>query len=169
MKKAIKITSIILFVVFYILNLETSDFPSPAYSKNQFLSFVISLLALLSFLFLTFAFSQSKRYLISVSVFWVWLVGSIVLYILEIDYSSSIVIELFIHLPLLIYALPFKHFDGAIQDLLYLLNVNINKNFIDFIVLIHVGIVVVLFYATYFISRKIITRKIEDKTKKDIL
>ena len=165
MKKAIKIISVILFVGFYVLSVATSNFPYPEYAENPILSYVLSLLALFSFLFLTFAFCQSKKYLISLSVFWMLFVGSVLLNIFIKDTMFSGIIDLVIDLPLIIYALPLIHFDRGIEYLCEILKINRNN---EYIVFIHLGIVVALFYATYFISRKIVTKKIKDKTKKDI-
>lgn len=159
MKKASlikKIASLIIFVAFYFLSIATSNFPYPEYAENPTLSFITSLLALLSFLLVTVAFCKSKKYLIALSVFWLLVVGSTLLNIFKPDYTSFIIIDLFIDLPLIICALPLIHFDRAVGNLCEILNINrIN----DYVVLIHISIVVALFYLTYFISRKIANRK----------
>lgn len=159
MKKASlikKIASLIIFVAFYFLSIATSNFPYPEYAENPTLSFITSLLALLSFLLVTVAFCKSKKYLIALSVFWLLVVGSALLNIFKHDYTSFVIIDLIIDLPLIIYALPLIHFDRAVGNLCEILNINqIN----DYVVLIHISIVVALFYLTYFISRKIANRK----------
>lgn len=159
MKKASlikKIASLIIFVASYFLSIATSNFPYPEYAENPTLSFITSLLALLSFLLVTVAFCKSKKYLIVLSVFWLLVVGSVLLNIFKYDYTSFIIINLVIDLPLIICALPLIHFDRAVGNLCEILNINqIN----DYVVLIHISVVVALFYLTYFISRKIANRK----------
>ena len=151
-----KIASLIIFVASYFLSIATSNFPYPEYAENPTLSFITSLLALLSFLLVTVAFCKSKKYLIALSVFWLLFVGSALLNIFKHDYTSFFIIDLIIDLPLIIYALPLIHFDRAVGNLCEILNINQSN---DYVVLIHISIVVALFYATYFISRKIANRK----------
>ena len=66
-----KIISLIIFVVFYILSFCTCNFPYPEYAPNPILSFLFSLLTIISFLFVTVVYAKSKRFLLIVSAYFV--------------------------------------------------------------------------------------------------
>ena len=64
-----KIISLIIFAVFYVLSFCTCNFPYPEYAKYPVLSFIFSLLTIISFLFVTAAYANSKKFLIITSIY----------------------------------------------------------------------------------------------------
>lgn len=65
MKKA----SLICFTLFYIASFFTCNFPYPEYAKYPVLSFFVSLLTVIAFLFVTKFYSYSKKFLIAISIY----------------------------------------------------------------------------------------------------
>ena len=146
-----KIISLVVFAVFYILSIYTSNFPYPEHAKQP-TALLFSLLAILSFLCVTAIFSKSKGFLITVSAYFV-IVLIVSTLILFAHLSSFSLIYGILVLIFLSFGLPIEHFIGGITDLLKNLNINISNNF-EFYVFF--TLIIALFYSTYFISRKLI-------------
>ncbi len=141
-----KIISLIIFVVFYILSFCTCNFPYPEYAPNPILSFVFSLLTIISFLFVTAVYAKSKKFLIIVSIYFA--VTTIAIILGGFDFSFF---TLFFSLITLSFGIAVQHFEFAIMDLLEIFNIHISNNYGFFVIF---TIITVLFYATYFISKK---------------
>lgn len=145
-----KIISLIVFVVFYILSFCTCNFPYPEYAPNPILSFVFSLLTIISFLFVTAVYAKSKKFLIIVSIYFacVFAITTIAIILGGFDFSFF---TLFFSLITLSFGIAVQHFNFAIMDLFEVLNIYISNDHEFFIIF---AIITVLFYTTYFISKK---------------
>ena len=157
MKKASlikKIASLIIFVAFYFLSIATSHFPYPENAENPTLSFIMSALALLSFYLLAITFCKSKKFLIIVSIFFALVTCCFTCLLFEID--DFLFSHIILTVPVLVYSLPLGHFDIVFEKLFEIINIDKGNDYIGYV---HIGIVAALFYATYFISRKIANRK----------
>ena len=145
-----KIISLIVFVVFYILSFCTCNFPYPEYAPNPILSFVFSLLTIISFLFVTAVYAKSKKFLIIVSIYFACVFAVTTVAIILDGFNFSILTLLF-SLITLSFGIAVQHFNFAIMDLFEVLNIHISNDHEFFIIF---AIIAVLFYATYFISKK---------------
>ena len=145
-----KIISLIVFVVFYILSFCTCNFPYPEYAPNPILSFVFSLLTIISFLFVTAVYAKSKKFLIIVSIYFACVFAVATVAIILDGFNYSILTFLFSLIPLS-FGIAVQHFEFAIMDLLEIFNIHISNNYGFFVIF---TIITVLFYATYFISKK---------------
>lgn len=145
-----KIISLIVFVVFYILSFCTCNFPYPEYAPNPILSFVFSLLTIISFLFVTAVYAKSKKFLIIVSIYFacVFSVTTIAIILGGFDFSFF---TLLFSLITLSFGIAVQHFEFAIRDLLGVFNIHISRDYGFYVIF---AIIAVLFYATYFISNK---------------
>ena len=145
-----KIISLIVFVVFYILSFCTCNFPYPEYAPNPILSFVFSLLTIISFLFVTAAYSRSKKFLIIVSAYFVTvLIVSTVIIFNEV--SSLFFVYVILSLIFLSFGLPVEHFFNGVSDVLDFYDIHISSDCEFYIIF---AIIAVLFYVTCFISKK---------------
>lgn len=145
-----KIISLIVFVVFYILSFCTCNFPYPEYAPNPILSFVFSLLTIISFLFVTAVYAKSKKFLIIVSIYFACVFAVTTVAIILDGFNFSILTLLF-SLITLSFGIAVQHFNFVIMDLLEIFNIHISNNYGFFVIF---TIITVLFYATYFISKK---------------
>ena len=145
-----KIILLIVFAVFYILSFCTCNFPYPEYAPNPILSFVFSLLTIISFLCVTATYSRSKKFLIIVSAYFVCvLIVSTV--IISNEVSSLSFVYMILVLIFLSFGLPVTHFFNRVSDVFDFCNIHISNVYEFYIIF---AIITVLFYATYFISKK---------------
>ena len=145
-----KIISLIVFVVFYILSFCTCNFPYPEYAPHPALSFICSLLTIISFLLVTAVYAKSKKFLLIVSIYFACVFAVTTTAIILDGFNSSISTLLFL-LITLSFGIAVQHFNFAIMDLFEVLNIHISNDHEFFIIFV---IIAVLFYATYFISKK---------------
>jgi len=145
-----KIISLVVFTVFYILSIYTSNFPYPEYAEYPLVSFILSLLTIVSFLFVTVAFSSSKKFLIIVSAYFVsvLIVSTVMIFN---DVSSLSFVYIILLLIFLSFGLPIAHFFDGVSDVLDFCNIHISKYY-DFYIIF--AFTIALFYTTYFISKK---------------
>ena len=145
-----KIISLIVFAAFYILSIYTANFPYPEYAEHPFVSFIFSLLTIISFLFVTAAYSRSKKFLIIVSAYFVTvLIVSTVIIFNEV--SSLFFVYVILSLIFLSFGLPVTHFFDKMSDMLDFCNIHISNDYEFYIIF---AIIAVLFYVTCFISKK---------------
>lgn len=145
-----KIISLVVFAVFYILSIYTSNFPYPEYAEHPLVSFIFSLLTIISFLFVTAAYSRSKKFLIIVSAYFVTvLIVSTVIIFNEV--SSLFFVYVILSLIFLSFGLPVTHFFDKMSDMLDFCNIHISNDYEFYIIF---AIIAVLFYVTCFISKK---------------
>lgn len=142
--------SLVIFAIFYVLSFCTCNFPYPEYAPNPILSFLFSLLTIISFLFVTSVYAKSKKFLIIVSIYFacVFAVTTIAIILGGFDFSFF---TLLFSLITLSFGIAVQHFEFAIMDLLEIFNIHISNNCGFFVIF---TIITVLFYATYFISKK---------------
>lgn len=145
-----KIISLVVFAVFYILSIYTSNFPYPEYAEHPLVSFIFSLLTIISFLFVTAAYSRSKKFLIIVSAYFVTvLIVSTVIIFNEV--SSLFFVYVILSLIFLSFGLPVEHFFNGVSDVLDFYDIHISSDCEFYIIF---AIIAVLFYVTCFISKK---------------
>ncbi len=145
-----KIISLIIFSVFYVLSFSTCNFPYPEYAKYPIVSFIFSLLTIISFLFVTAVYAKSKRFLIIVSIYFACVFAVTTVAIILDGFNFSILTLLF-SLIALSFGIAVQHFEFAIKDLLGVLNIHISNDYEFYIIF---AIITILFYATYFICSK---------------
>ena len=145
-----KIISLIVFAAFYILSIYTANFPYPEYAEHPFVSFIFSLLTIISFLFVTAAYSKRKMFLIIVSAYFVSVL-IVSTFIIFTGVSSLSFVYIILVLIFLSFGLPVEHFFNGVSDVLNFYDIHIS---IDYEFYIIFAIITVLFYATYFISKK---------------
>ena len=145
-----KIISLIVFAVFYILSIYTSNVPYPEYAPHPVLSFICSLLTIISFLFVTAVYAKSKKFLIIVSIYFACVFAVTTVAIILDGFNFSILTLLF-SLITLSFGIAVQHFNFAIMDLFEVLNIHISNDYGFYVIF---AIIAVLFYATYFISNK---------------
>ena len=145
-----KIISLIVFVVFYILSFCTCNLPYPEYNPHPILNFIFCLLTIISFLFVTAVYAKSKKFLIIVSIYFACVFAVTTVAIILGGFNFSILTLLF-SLITLSFGIAVQHFNFAIMDLFEVLNIHISNDHEFFIIF---AIITVLFYATYFISKK---------------
>ena len=142
--------SLVVFTVFYILSFCTCNVPYPEYAPHPALSFICSLLTIISFLLVTAVYAKSKRFLIIVSVYFVViLIVSIGIIFTEI--SSLSFIYMILVLIFLSFGLPVTHIFDKVSDMLDFYNIHISNDYEFYIIF---AIITVLFYTTYYISKK---------------
>ncbi len=145
-----KIISLIVFAVFYFLSIYTANFPYPEYAEHPLVSFIFSLLTIISFLFVTATYSRSKKFLIIVSAYFVSvLIVSTVIIFNEV--SSLFFVYVILGLIFLSFGLPITHFFNGVSDVLNFYDIHIPNNCEFYIIF---AIIIALFYTTYFISKK---------------
>ncbi len=147
-----KIVSLITFVVFYILSICTCNFLYLEYTEYPLLSFIFSLLTVISFLCVTVVFSKSKKFLMIMSVYFA-IVLIITIFAITFDGFASLPFLIYI-LPVLFilsFELPTTHFFNGINDLLKNFNIHISNDYSPFVLF---TLIILLFYATYFICNK---------------
>ena len=152
--------SLIIFITFYILSICTCNIPYPEYAKQPTLSFLISFLTILSFLFVTAFYADNKKFLIVISIYFicVFIVSLVALILDGLEFSK---LTLPLYLIFLSYAVAIQHFELAVINLLKSFNANVTDVcvfYIDFIILI------VMIYSTYYLSKRIQLRNRQDNT-----
>ncbi|MBQ9919289.1 MAG: hypothetical protein IJO49_00540, partial [Clostridia bacterium] len=120
-----KIISLIIFAVFYILSFCTCNFPYPEHAPHPILSFLCSLLTIISFLFVTAVYAKSKRFLIIVSIYFACVFAVTTVAIILDGFNFSILTLLF-SLIALSFGIAVQHFEFGIKDLLGVLNIHIS-------------------------------------------
>ena len=145
-----KIIALIVFAVFYILSICTSNFPYPEYAPHPILSFVFSLLTIISFLFVTAVYAKSKRFLLIVSAYFVSVLIVSTLIKFTVVSSLSFVYGIIV-LIFLSFGLPVTHFFDEVSDVLVSYDIHISNDYEFYIIF---TIIIALFYATYFICSK---------------
>ena len=146
------IISLIIFAVFYVLSIYTSNFPYPEYAEHPLVSFIFSLLTIISFLFVTAVYAKSKKFLIIVSIYFACVFAVTTVAIILDGFNFSILTLLF-SLITLSFGIAVQPFTFLIVDLLEILRIDIPNNNEFYIIFV---IIVALFFTTYFISRKLI-------------
>ena len=147
-----KIIALIVFAVFYFLSIYTSNFPYPEYAEHPLVSFIFSLLTIISFLFVTAVYAKSKKFLIIVSIYFACVFAVTTVAIILGGFNFSILTLLF-SLITLSFGIAVQPFTFLIVDLLEILGIDIPNNHEFYIIFV---IIVALFFTTYFISRKLI-------------
>lgn len=144
------IISLIIFAVFYVLSFCTCNFPYPEYAKYPIVSFIFSLLTIISFLFVTAVYAKSKKFLIITSIYFacVFTITTVAIILGGFDFSFF---TLLFSLITLSFGIAVQHFEFAIRDLLGVFNIHISRDYGFYVIF---AIIAVLFYATYFISNK---------------
>lgn len=122
-----KIISLIIFAVFYVLIFCTCNFPYPEYAKYPVLSFIFSLLTIISFLFVTVAYANSKKFLIITSIYLACVFAITTIAIILGGFNFSILTLLFL-LITLSFELAVQHFNFAIMNLLEGLKIHISSD-----------------------------------------
>ena len=145
-----KIISLIIFAIFYVLSFCTCNFPYPEYAKYPIVSFIFSLLTIISFLFVTAVYAKSKKFLIITSIYFACVFAVTTVAIILDGFNFSILTLLF-SLITLSFGIAVQHFNFAIMDLFEVLNIHISNDYEFYIIF---AIITILFYATYFISKK---------------
>ena len=142
--------SLVVFTVFYILSFCTCNFPYPEYAPHPALSFICSLLTIISFLFVTAVYAKSKRFLIIVSAYFVsvLIVSTLIIFT---EVSSLSFVYMILALIFLSFGLPVTHFFDKVSDMLDFCNIHISNDYEFYIIF---AIIIALFYTTYFISKK---------------
>ncbi len=144
------IISLIIFAVFYVLSFCTCNFPYPEYAKYPIVSFIFSLLTIISFLFVTAVYAKSKKFLIITSIYFACVFAVATVAIILDGFNFSILTLLF-SLITLSFGIAVQHFNFAIMDLFEVLNIHISNDHEFYIIF---AIIIALFYTTYFISKK---------------
>lgn len=146
-----KIFSLVVLTVFLISSLCTYNFPYPEFAEHPVLNYILSLLTLLSLFFTAAVFSKSKRFLIISSAYFSMVLAFITAAIIFNGYDTFVMMMIFliIALPFEILMVPFE-----INGLLEALNIS---NDVEFFVIF--AIIMLLFYGTYFISRRVCAKK----------
>lgn len=142
--------SLVVFATLYILSFCTCNFPYPEYASHPALSFICSLLTIISFLLVTAVYSKSKKFLLIVSIYFACVFAVTTTAIILDGFNFSILTLLF-SLITLSYGIAVQHFSFAIKDLLGVLNIHISRDYGFYVIF---AIITVLFYATYFICDK---------------
>ena len=142
--------SLVIFAVFYILSIYTSNFPYPEHAPHPILSFLCSLLTIISFLFVTVVYAKSKRFLLIVSAYFVsvLIVSTLIIFT---GVSSLSFVYIILVLIFLSFGLPVEHFFDRVSDVLNFYDIHIPNNCEFYIIF---AIIISLFYATYFLSKK---------------
>ncbi len=142
--------SLVIFAVFYILSIYTSNFPYPEHAPHPILSFLCSLLTIISFLFVTVVYAKSKRFLLIVSAYFVsvLIVSTLIIFT---GVSSLSFVYIILVLIFLSFGLPVEHFFDRVSDVLNFYDIHIPNNCEFYIIF---AIMISLFYATYFLSKK---------------
>ncbi|MBQ7936252.1 MAG: hypothetical protein IJ333_07905 [Clostridia bacterium] len=145
-----KKVSLIIFLFFYIMSFITSNIPYPEYAKNPILSFMVSLLTIVSFLFVTWNFANSKKFLITISIYFICILVTsiIVIYIGGLGFSWMVLPFYIIIFSL---ATPITHFERMIIYLLDILSIELPDGYLLCIEILFIACAT---YLIYFISRK---------------
>lgn len=146
----LKKISLILLSVFLILSLCTCNFPYPEFAEHPVLHLIFSLLTFISLLFTAAVFSKSKRFLIITSVYFS-LVLALTTFAIFADGFKTFVMEALA----LIILIPFEMLIPLETDKIFA-RLNISSDGEFFVIF---AIIMLLFYATYFIARKISLKK----------
>ena len=142
--------SLVVFTVLYILSFCTCNFPYPEYAPHPVLSFICSLLTIISFLYVTAVYAKSKKFLIIVSIYFACVFTITTIAIILDGFNFSILTLLF-SLITLSFGIAVQHFSFATMNLLEDLKIHISSDYAFFIIF---SIIIALFYTTYFISKK---------------
>jgi len=147
-----RIISLIVFAVFYVLSFCTCNFPYPEYAKYPIISFIFSLMTIISFLFVTVIYANSKKFLIITSIYLacVFVITTVAIILGGFNFSA---LTLLFSLITLSFGIAVQHCNFAIMDLLEILGINVPNDYEFYIIFV---IIVALFFTTYFISRKLI-------------
>ena len=140
-----KIISLVVFAVIYVQCFFASNFPYIESAENPTVSFIFSLLTIISFLCVTAVFSKSKGFLFTVSAFFIWILVSMICVVFCDSYALVWTI------PLVAFTIPLEF---TLSPLLELIEMSDVCKTCIFIVL-----PMILFYLTYFIWNKYIKQK----------
>ena len=149
MKKLIRWPTIIVFFVFYITAIIVSNFPYPEYASTPaFVNIGINILTILSFLFMTFMFSGSKKFFITVTAYFAVIILSFIVLMSLGGVQTGTLLTFILFVSYLTFWLPTIHLD--ISDAT-------DKVFIDNIISLFIILVftVIAFYVVYFVGKRI--------------
>jgi len=151
-EKTKKIIALIIFAVFYVLSFFTSNSPYSEYPKYPFFSFVISAFTVAAFLCITAIFSKSKKFLITMSVYFAILLFIVIYATITggIPHSPFVIYVIAIVIVLQ-FGIPLDQFFMGIEKILNVIGIEISN---DYSGLVWLAIIISLFYMTYFISRR---------------
>ena len=154
-EKTNKIIALIIFAVFYVLSVLsffTSNSPYSEYPKYPFFSFVISAFTVAAFLCITAIFSKSKKFLITMSVYFAILLFIFIYASITggIPHSPFVIYVIAIVIVLQ-FGIPLDQFFMGIEKILKVIGIEISN---DYSGLVWLAIIISLFYITYFISRR---------------
>lgn len=157
MKGIIRWPSMIVFFVFYITSIIVSNVPYPEYASTPvFVNIGINILTILSFLFMTFIFSGSKKFFITVTIYFAVIILSIIILMSLGGVQTGSIITFILFGLILTFWLPTIHLDiNDVTDKLFS-----NNNISLFIIL---AFTVIAFYVVYFIGKRIKTKNPNDE------
>lgn len=147
-----KILSLIVFAAFYISNLFTGDnLIYPEYAKHPILSFLLSMLTIISFLLVTYVFFYSKKFVIIGSIYFLTVLSLVVWAIADgIELKSATVL---FYLIVFSYSIPTEHFSRGICKVSEWFNIKVYATK-DYMFFITFAVIVILFYTVYFIGKR---------------
>ncbi len=142
--------SLIIFLIFYIMSFITSNFPYPEYANNPILSFLVSLLTIFSFLVVVWSFSYSKKFLITISIYFICVFITSIIVIANDGLGSSWIV-LPVYIIILSLEIPILHFERMIMYLLNILSIELPNAYLFCTEIFFIACVT---YFVYYISRK---------------
>ncbi len=142
--------SLIIFLIFYIMSFITSNIPYPEYANNPILSFMVSFLTIVSFLFVVWNFAYSKKFLITISIYFicVFITSIIVIAIGGVGFSWM---ALPFYIIVFSLAIPITHFERMIMYLLDIFSIELLDGYLFCIEII---LIACMTYLVYYISLK---------------
>lgn len=145
--------SLSVFTIFYFSNFFTGDnLIYPEYAKRPILNCILSLLTIMVFLFLTYVFSYSKKFVVIVSIYFL-AVLSLVVCAIVFDGIALKLATIPFYLILFSYAIPTEHFTRGIYEVLEGFNIKTYATN-DYMFFITFAVIVILFYTVYLIGRR---------------
>ena len=131
------------FFIFFGLSIYTSNFPYPEHSRNPIVGFVCSLLAIISFLVVTWVCAGSKRFLIMVSIYFAYVLA----FKMIANGLDDTLITLLLWLPVLSFEIPLI----PIEKVFKISGFHIKEDLAFYVLF---AVIIVLVYAVYFIGKK---------------
>ena len=149
MKKPIKIISVIAFAIFYVASIFISNFPYPEYASTPtFLNVGSNIWVLVSFYFMTFVFSGSKKFFITVCIYFASIILSIFILSMLGGFNGSLITTILL-LILLSILIPTIHLE-IFESVSSIISPNNDIAFYLFF-----GFVIILFFIVYFVAKHI--------------
>ncbi len=131
------------FFVFFGLSIYTSNFPYPEHSRNPIIGFVCSLLAIISFLLVAWVYAGSKRFLIMLSMYFVYVLA----FKMISDGLDDTLITLLLWLPVLFFEIPLI----PVKKVFEICGFHITEDLAFYVLF---AVIIVFVYTTYFVFAK---------------